>query len=418
MGRVSFNAASQLIALGAVLGLQTIYLFFVARHLGPTDFGWFSFSWSIVQVLLVVGDLGLHNTAIREISADPAESFRSSEQLLWLKLRLSLALAAFPLLLGFAMGMQPGVHLALAVFGIGMLFQSLSIAINILFQANGRLYLASLNIALLFAVQFVLGLTLIALGGGLAALAAAYAVAAFVALCCNLFLFRRLVHPLNWTRPPSDWKGCLRSSLPVGLSNIFQAAGSRLTIWLLVFLVTPAEAGVFAAAFRLPAALNNVPLGVLGAVLPVFASHQADPKAIRPLVAKALVVLEVFAVVVGALLGLLAGPLIAFIYGPQYTSSVACLRILAWCLVPSFSSLVFQHILLSQNRLVVLLPWLTGGGVLLSLGLCLWLVPEMGARGASWAVLLTELGLTTAYAFLGGRFLLGRLWIGDRETVT
>ncbi|MEJ2080802.1 MAG: oligosaccharide flippase family protein [Acidobacteriota bacterium] len=319
MGRVSFNAASQLIALGAVLGLQTIYLFFVARHLGPTDFGWFSFSWSIVQVLLVVGDLGLHNTAIREISPDPAESLRSSEQLLWLKLRLSLALAAFPLLLGFAMGMQPGVHLALAVFGIGMLFQSLSIAINILFQ---------------------------------------------------------------------------------------------------VFLVTPAEAGVFAAAFRLPAALNNVPLGVLGAVLPVFASHQADPKAIRPLVAKALVVLEVFAVVVGAFLGLLAGPLIALIYGPQYTSSVACLRILAWCLVPSFSSLVFQHILLSQNRLVVLLPWLTGGGVLLSLGLCLWLVPEMGATGASWAVLLTELGLTTAYAFLGGRFLLGRSWIGDRETVT
>ncbi len=414
MGRVSFNAASQLIALGTVLVLQTVYLFVVARHLGPADFGWFSFSWSIVQVLLVVGDLGLHNTTIREISADLEASPRCSEQLLWLKLRLSLALAVLPLILGFVLGLQPAVHLALALFGIGMFFQSLSIAVNVLFQANGRLYLASLNIALLFAAQFVVGVSFIALGGGLVSLAMAYTAAAAIALVCNLLLFRRLVHPVSWTRRPSDWRRAMRSSLPVGMSNIFQATGSRLAIWLLVFLATPVDAGVFAAAFRLPGALNNVPLAVLGAALPVFAAHQADPDAIRPVAAKALVLLESFAVVAAVLLHLLAGFLIEIIYGTQYAGSVDCLRILAWCLLPTFLSMVFQHVLLSQNRLVALLPWVTGGGVLLSLGLCFWLVPILGAIGASWAVLLTELGLAAAYSVLGGRFLLSNLWGSHR----
>src|ERR1700756_110506 len=63
-----FNATAQLIALGAVVLLQTAYSVAVARLLGVEDFGTFSFVFSIIQILLIGGDFGLHNTAVRKIA--------------------------------------------------------------------------------------------------------------------------------------------------------------------------------------------------------------------------------------------------------------------------------------------------------------------------------------------------------------
>ena len=57
-------------ALAGVVLLQTAYSILVARILGVEDFGRFAFVFSITQILLIGCDFGLHNTAIRKISAD------------------------------------------------------------------------------------------------------------------------------------------------------------------------------------------------------------------------------------------------------------------------------------------------------------------------------------------------------------
>ena len=82
---IAFNIVSQLTALGAVLVLQTVYMIVVARVLGPEGFGHFSFVWSLVQILVVAGDLGLHNTAIRRISGRVEDSLQLSSTFFWLK---------------------------------------------------------------------------------------------------------------------------------------------------------------------------------------------------------------------------------------------------------------------------------------------------------------------------------------------
>src|SRR2546426_749903 len=71
---IILNAGAQLIALGMVIVIQTVYSIAAARLLGVNDFGRFSFVFSITQILLIGCDLGLHNTAIRKIALFLAQS--------------------------------------------------------------------------------------------------------------------------------------------------------------------------------------------------------------------------------------------------------------------------------------------------------------------------------------------------------
>ena len=94
---IIFNAASQLIALGAIVLIQAAYSIAAARLLGVEDFGRFSFVFSITQILLVGCDLGLHNTAVRRIALCLAEDRRSHAEEIFstffsLKILVSLAL--------------------------------------------------------------------------------------------------------------------------------------------------------------------------------------------------------------------------------------------------------------------------------------------------------------------------------------
>src|SRR5206468_583258 len=94
-----FNAAAQLIALGAVILVQTAYSVAVARLLGVEDFGAFSFFFSITQILLIGCDFGLHNTAVRKIALRLAEGHPAAARETFgvffsLKIVFSAALAA------------------------------------------------------------------------------------------------------------------------------------------------------------------------------------------------------------------------------------------------------------------------------------------------------------------------------------
>src|SRR5437762_11342504 len=100
------NAAAQLVALAAIVIIQTAYSIAAARLLGVDAFGQFSFVFSITQILLIGCDLGLHNTALRKIALYIAEDRRSAAEELFgvffsLKIIISLALVGVAALISF-----------------------------------------------------------------------------------------------------------------------------------------------------------------------------------------------------------------------------------------------------------------------------------------------------------------------------
>jgi len=410
---IAVNAVSQLGAFGVVLLIQTLYTIVAARVLGPHDFGLYSFGWSIVQILLIGGDLGIHNTALRTISAERQRSQELVPVFLGLKLLVTGVLFAVVLVVSFVVELGEETRWMLVIMGFGMVFQSLAMGLNVIFQSHGRLYFGSVNIVLLFGIQVTLGLVLLWQGGRLIALASAYATAALVAAVVNFAVFHRKLHPVSVRF--AGIRSLAVQSIPVGLATLFQSASGRLAVTLLTFMVAPFDAGIYAAAARIPLALNNIPVGIFSALLPSFAALQGASRGFKRLFRRSLGLMVVLSVPAAGTLYLFGKPLLLLVFGADYASSIPVLRVLGWAVIPVFVGMAFSHVLLSRKELVGRLAWATGSALLVNLTLSLILIPRLSSVGAAWALLGAETALAVAYAVAARRFIMTPL--GDDPPV-
>jgi len=413
---IALNAASQMVALGSVLVIQTIYMIVVARVLGPEDFGRFSFAWVVVQILLIAGDLGLHNTAIRKIASGSEDSREIASLFFFLKSVLSFLLLCVILVIAFFTDESPKTRHILVVFGIGMFFHSMGFGINIVFQAHGRLYLGSFNVMFLFFCQFLVGIAAILMGGELIALSFAYVFGSLSAFLVNLVVLRKKIHPFQ-IRCSKDWKSFVLQSIPVGTATLFHTLSTRIAVTLLTFFSGAYHTGIYSAAVRFPQALNNIPVGIFGAILPAMAVHQKDKEPVRQLFFRSLLLMTTVSVPLSVLLYFGAEPLVTVVFGSDYSDSVRILQISAWTLIPVFVGMAFSHVILSQESLVRRLPLITGTALVVNILICVILIPRQGSIGAAWALVVTEVVLAIGYIFAASRFLRRSRAVSEEDDV-
>jgi O-antigen/teichoic acid export membrane protein len=405
---IAFNAIMQLGAFGGILLLQTLYMILVARVLGPEDFGRFSFAWSIIHIALIGGNLGLGNTALRKISADRERSPEVSQVYFWLRGILALILFALVLIIAYFVPETPQTRGMLVVFGGGMLFHAPSMAMNIVFQAHGKLYLGSINMLVVFGGHALIGLVILYLGGHLLALSTAYLIAAMIGFVVNLAVFTRTIHGFR-IKQREGWPEFLKQSIPVGLGSFFQTISGRIPVALLILLAGPLETGIFSAASRIPLVLHNIPQAILAAVIPVMAAHQQETILVQRLFKKTFFIMLGMAVPLSIGFFTFARPLILLLYGEEYSPSVVNLRILTWSTIPMFVAMAFAHVVLSQDHLVRRVPWVTGVTLAVGLTANLFLIPRLGDEGAAYAVLATQAVVAIGYLLAARGFLFDRL---------
>lgn len=401
---IALNAAAQLVSLGGILVVQTAYLILAARFLGVEDFGRFSLVFSISQILLIGGDLGLHNTAIRKISFQPDRSEVVFPLFFSMKAVVSALLAGAAGVVALALRETGETRVTLALFGIGVLLHSMTLAINIAFQAHGKLYFASLNSFLLILVQAAAGALALWLGGRLIWLGVTYVAAAGLALLVNWRLYAARVHPVR-LGSLDGWRTFLRESIPVGAGAFFEAVSSRIVFSLLAWLAGSYATGIYSASARITGALRNLPVAVFGAVLPAMARHRDHGPEVRRLLLTYLGLLLAGILPIAAVLSVCADPIVGLLYGEQYREAADVLRILAWSLPPVCAGVALQTVMMSQPGLFRRYPLVAGSAMAINVAANLAMIPRLGSSGAAWALLLTESAAALLYAAAVWRFL-------------
>ncbi len=386
---IALNATAQVISLGGMLLVQTGYVILVARILGVEDFGRFSLVFSITQILLTGGDLGLHNTAIRKISFRPRQSTEIFPLFVALKLVVSAGLTGVVAILAIFLPESPETRIALFVFGLGLFFHSLVLGLNVGFQAHGKLYLASLNSLLLLVFQAAIGLAGLFFGGRVIWLGFAYLSASVLALCLNWVIFERTIHPVR-IGALTGWKTLAKESFPVGLGALFDATAARIAISLLSVLAGSYATGIFSAAARITNSLRNLPVAVFSAVLPALAQHSDRPWHVKLLFRRYLSFLLLATLPVAITLSLTSDRLILLIYDTKYAEAAGVLRILALSLIPACFGIALSSVMTTQNTLFRKIPWVAAGAMLVNLAVNWVLIPRYGSRGAALGQLATE----------------------------
>ena len=372
----------------------------VARYLGPEQFGILAYATTFVAMFHAFSLLGLDNIVVRDVASNPDKA--SNILGTALRLRLGGSVIAYSALLSTLLLTTKNEPTLLAVtltIGLCLFFQVTDV-IDLWFQANSqnrRTVLAKTSSYLLIAC---LKIGLILSGATLFYFAAAQVLeTAFsaIALCVSYLFFKT---KSNWAW---DWdiaKRILQQSWPILISGLSILIYMRISVFYLQSFSGTAAVGVYAAGTSLSEVWYFIPTMLAASAAPIIARKRLDDKVGYTLTFKKLFALMwYFSLFIALINVVLSSFLIDLLYGDDYQRSSAVLATHAFSLI-AVSLGVFQSIwIVHEGRTrLSLYQALTGAAVAVILGF--FLIPEYGVIGAAATTVCAQF----AQAFLANAF--------------
>ncbi|WP_107851522.1 lipopolysaccharide biosynthesis protein [Oceanimonas marisflavi] len=370
----------------------------LARQLGAENTGYFFLSMTLITALAMVARCGL-DTALQRLVG---QAGGCPHRLAGIGRRAwqTVLLLALPL---------TGLCWLTAPLIAGALLQNADLAGLVRLQGLMILPLALLSVhaALLKALEYpalgtalevtawpaltLLLLLVLPVAGELTGLAGLYLLAVCLAAAISARLVaRRLPATRQVTALP--WRTLWQRALPLAGVDLMNFALLWLPFLLLPLLANAAEAGVYNVSHRL-AALPGLLMPVCAAITSVrFARYwqQGNTAALSRLAGHSTRLMTLLALPPVLLMLGLPGPLLG-LFGEEFVAGAGPLAVLALGQL-GLLALGPAGYLLAMSGHEKQLRNLTLITTLLSLPLCLWLLPAFGAWGAAWVVTLTRLG--------------------------
>ena len=172
------------------------------------------------------------------------------------------------------------------------------------------------------------------------------------------------------------------------------------------------QAGIYAQGFRFFEAFNMLGYLFAGLLLPMFSRMIKQREDVAPLTG-----LAYRLVLAGALAVAIAGSFHAraimdLRYDEHTAESAPAFAVLIWCFTAVCTTYIFGTLLTASGDLKAL-NWMAACGMLLNIGLNLFLIPRYQALGAAWASLVTQgLMAFVQMALAARKFRFGIPWKG------
>jgi PST family polysaccharide transporter len=361
----------------------------MARSLGPVEFGELSYALAFSAVFGIVGTLGLNRILVRELVSAGSDTGAVGRLVsTTFAMRLAAALALYLLCLAMAWATHGGGTALVAIIAAGFFF-SASDCIELYFQSRvqGRTTARVRMVSFLAVTAFRVGL-LLAGAGPVAFATAALIEFAAAALVLQLALRRSGGVRLLGTAP--DWRlgaRLLSESWPEIIAGFSGLLFIRLDQIMLQHLAGPSAVGNFAVAARLSEAWYFVPIAIIASTFPsIVACRETDRRVYLKRIQLLMAGLCAISYVAAALATLLAGPAIRLMFGTQYEQAAAILSIHIWSGLFVSLGLASGSWIMAERR-VRLNLYRNLAGLAANIALNLALIPRFGALGAACATL-------------------------------
>jgi O-antigen/teichoic acid export membrane protein len=388
----TISATAGIVWTGAALSIAVATV--LARSLGPTGYGAYAYALTWVNTLRFFGQLGFERVLVRDLAAYEATDRLAELRGLQLSASLLVLVAACVLA---ALGELAGV-LILSGPNRAAVLMAMPILPVVCLLGTQRGILQGLRhvplgeigerivrpvslIGVVVVLTAALGLNLGPSGAVAAALAASVMGLAFAIIAIRWVAPAKIrqQQPIFHLR---EWGPAALKFLTIGA--IFAVNGSMPTL-MLGSIGTPADVGRFSVALRLGQALILVQLAVNASLAPRIARTfaTADIRSLQKLVSAGAAIACGWSVFLGVPMLLFSSPLLS-IFGSGFQSAKAALAFVVLGQVVS-NGVGPVLILLMMTRHVGTATWGVGVGAMINAGLCVALIPGLGATGAAVA---------------------------------
>ena len=358
----------------------------VARYLGPEQFGLLNFALAFTGLFGAIATLGLQGIVVRDIVRDPdGAKFTLGTAAI---LHLVSGFLTFLLILFAIAQLRPDDPLArtiVAILGSMMLLKVSQIAVYWFESQVQSKYIVWVqnSVFLLFALVKVLLIlreaALIAFVWAMLAEAAVVAIALLVVMGARGQALSRL--RVSVIRA----NALLRDSWPLILSSIAIMLYMKIDQIMLGQMIGDEAVGIYSAAVRISEVWYFIPMVVVASVFPAILEAKDRSNTLYYARLQQLYDLMVLLSVSVALpMTFIATPLVVLLFGAPYAASGTVLAIHIWASVFVFLGVASSKWFLAENRQLLSLQR-TVLGAIANVGLNLWLIPFCGPVGAAIA---------------------------------
>lgn len=377
--------------LGKILSL--VVGIFIAKFLGPSNFGDLNFAIAFTAIIAAVGTLGLDSFIIREVLDQPGKRDEILGTAFWMRLTVSIILVPASVLIYIffrSLADQQGTELTLIIaFCASALFFKAFNIIDSYFQSQVRSKFVVLvqNICLIISSFIKISFVLLKLP--LVYFAFALVIdGLMLAFGLVIIYHRENLHIRNWVFNSSRAKSLLNQSWPLILSAVMVTLYMQIDILMLKYFTGSTEAGIYSAAARISEAWYFIPVAIVTSVFPaIIHARKTDLKRYQKRLQNLYDLLVAISLPVALIVSLGAGTFIHLLYGKQFDGAGEMLSIHIWSGIFVFLGSASGQYLLAEGYTKISF-YRTAIGAVANILLNLWLIPLYGGVGASIATLI------------------------------
>jgi len=372
------------------LGLGLVVGVWVARYLGPDQFGLLNYAIAFVSLFSSIATVGLGSLVMRDIARNPDcknETLGTAFGLQFIGGCVTLFLTV-----GVISLFKPNdtlTHWLVGIIAAGTIFQSFE-TINIWFQSQVQskyTVLAKNSVSFLVAAVRI---GLVIMKAPLIAFACIRLAEVAITGIAYVYFYQRTGNKIQeWKFKWPRGKELLRESWPIMLSGLAIYLYSKTDQLMLGSMNRNDELGYYAAAVKISEIADFLPMIIYSSIFPKLV--ELREKNYQEYLNKFQIYCDSMMVLwlgVAIPISLLAPWIVQTLYGQQYAKAAAVLSIYVWAQFGSNFGVARNAYLTIEGKLQYSL-YLTVAGSFLNIGLNFWLIPKYGAFGATAATLIT-----------------------------
>lgn len=376
------------------MGMGLFVGVWVARYLGPANFGSLNFALSFVALFTTVTTLGLDMIVVREIVHDKTDV----HEILGTTLALRIGGAVIALLVTVATIrlIQPHdkeAQLLVSILALGFIFQAFD-TIDLFFQSQvqSKITVWAKNSA--FLVFAVVRIIFIRIQAPLWSFAAA-AVGEIVLGAFGLILGYRLSggRLRVWHGTAERARSLLQQSWPVIFSGMAIMIYMRIDMVMLKTMQGDVAVGLYAAAVKVSEVWYFIPLAIVSSVSPAIMRAKSDSALYYARLRKLFSIMTWTGCLIGSLIALGSHFIVHVLYSQAYSAAGPVLAVHIWASVFVFLGVAQAPWDITENFLKLSL-YRTVSGAIINVGMNIFLIPRYSAMGAA-------ISTVVAYAISG-----------------
>jgi PST family polysaccharide transporter len=380
------------------MGMGLVVGAWVARYLGPTDFGTFNYLLATIGILTPFASLGLESMIVKELVENPHRTRTIMSTAV--TLRLIAGLLSFVLCVGiffFLKKDEPRTFYVGVVLALTLLSQAV-VSIELYYQSKVASKVAVISQSIAYIFANVLKVVLILTGANLLAFAVVTTLEMTLGGLFMLFSFKKVNNEsLTIAVDKILAKNLMVRGWPLIFSGFMIMIYMRIDQIMLGEMVNDHEVGTYSAALKLSEIWYIIPTIICNSFFPsIIAGKKLSQKVYFKKLQQLFDVLLFISVGIAIAVSIFSGLIIDILYGDQYKGAAIILTIHIWAAVFVFIGVASSNFFIIENLQIKAFTR-TALGAVCNIILNFILIPKFLAVGAAIATLISQ--FLSSYAF-------------------